>query len=175
MPLPEKIFLIGFMGSGKTHWGKIWAGRNGRQFLDLDSRIEAAEHMSVTNIFKKRGEEAFRQMEEKQLRALADARDFVLACGGGTPCFAGNMEWMKQQGTVIYLKATPAWIVEHVLNEMDQRPVISDLNPSELAYFVEKKLLEREQFYAQADYTLNAARLHEDSLGQLFNKTGCNA
>ncbi len=175
MSLPQKIFLIGFMGSGKTHWGKIWANNNGLQFFDLDVIIEDAAGMSITKIFEKHGQERFRKMETEQLKCFANKKKFLLACGGGTPCFDHNMEWMKARGKVIYLKASASLIVKNVMDEMEQRPVIKDVNPSELIFFVEKKLKEREPFYSQAHYTLNVERLNGESLSQLFDKANGNA
>ncbi|HVZ96551.1 MAG TPA: shikimate kinase [Chitinophagaceae bacterium] len=163
------------MGSGKTHWGKIWAKNNGLQFFDLDTRIEDAAGMSITKIFEKHGEDKFREMEAEQLKKFAHLKNFILACGGGTPCFGNNMEWMKANGKVIYLKASPSLIVKNVLDEMEQRPIIKDVNPSELIFFVERKLKERESFYSQADYTLNVERLNDNALFQLFNNTNANA
>lgn len=171
MPLPGKIFLIGFMGSGKSHWGHIWAGQHGVEFFDLDTCIEETAKMTVAEIFEKQGEEKFRKMEHDHLRIFQNKKNFLLACGGGTPCFDGNMQWMKTQGTVIYLKAMPETILKYVKNEQAGRPLIKDMNPAELLLFIQKKLAEREPFYLQANFVLNVEALNKDSLWQLLNKT----
>ncbi len=167
--LPLKLFLVGFMGSGKTHWGQIWAGKSGIPFFDLDTRIEKAFRMSITKIFEKKGEDKFREMEGYHLRKFEKKSNFILACGGGTPCFFDNLKWMKKQGIVIYLKASPELIAENVLTETNKRPLLNDINPSELNNFIKSKLLEREPYYLQADVVLNVNELDEDSVSQFLS------
>ena len=169
--LPVKIFLIGFMGSGKTHWGTIWAKKNGLKFYDLDVGIEKAMRMSVTDIFEKKGEEKFREMEGYHLRKFKRKQNFVLACGGGTPCFSDNIEWMKLQGKVIYLKAEPEILLKHVMSETEKRPVIKKVDPSELLRFIQDKLKEREPVYSKADFILNVEELNEKSLSHIISQT----
>ena len=120
--------------------------------------------MSVHEIFEKEGEEKFRELERYHLMKFENKKNFLLSCGGGTPCFNGNMEWMKKHGTVFYLKATPQVILEQVMNETLQRPLLKKVNPAELLFFIEKKLIEREPFYSMADFTLNVKDLNENSL-----------
>jgi shikimate kinase len=167
--LPHKVFLIGFMGSGKTHWGRIWAAKSRLTFFDLDARIEKAFGMKIADIFEKKGEEKFRELERYHLRKFEHRKDFLLACGGGTPCFSDNMEWMKQQGKVFYLKAKAHLILEQVMNETEKRPLLKKINPSELLFFIEKKLMEREPYYLKADFILDAEDLNEDSVPVLLH------
>jgi shikimate kinase len=162
--LPVKVFLIGFMGSGKTHWGQIWAEKTGLTFFDLDQKVEEAFQMTITDIFEKKGEEKFREMERYHLRKFESESNYILACGGGTPCFFDNLSWMKSAGKVFYLKAHPDSILEKVMQETEKRPLIKKANQSELLFFIEKKLGEREPFYAQADFTLGVENLNERSL-----------
>lgn len=166
----KKIFLIGFMGSGKTHWGEIWSKKNNLTFYDLDIKIERAFRMKITEIFEKKGEEKFREMERFHLRKFGHKDNYLLSCGGGTPCFSDNIEWMKSQGTIFYLKAEPEKILEHVMHETEQRPIIKDVNSSELLFFIQRKLAEREPFYSQADFTLDVNKLNENSLSLLINE-----
>lgn len=168
--LPLKIFLVGFMGSGKTHWGKIWASKNHLNFFDLDSKIERAFKMTITEIFEKKGEEKFRELERYHLRKFQTKKNFLLSCGGGTPCFSDNLDWMKSQGKVFYLKASPEVILEQVMHETEKRPIIKNVNASELLFFIQKKLAEREPFYSQADFILNVEELNEDSLSVLLHE-----
>ncbi len=168
--LPMNVFLIGFMGSGKTHWGKIWAEREGLTFYDLDAKIEKAFGMSITDIFEKKGEEKFRELERYHLRKFKNKKNFVLACGGGTPCFSDNMEWMKLHGKVLYLKGKPEMLRQQVMHETEKRPVIKTVDPSELLFFIQKKLEEREPYYSQADFILNIGELHENSLTHLLSE-----
>jgi shikimate kinase len=169
--LPLKVFLIGFMGSGKTHWGRIWAAKSGMTFFDLDARIEKAFKMEILDIFEKKGEEKFRELERYHLRKFEHEKNFLLACGGGTPCFSDNIEWMKTQGIVFYLKAKAQLILEQVMNETEQRPLLRKINPSELLFFIQKKLREREPYYSKADFTLNVEDLNEDSLSMILQRT----
>ena len=168
--LPIKIFLVGFMGSGKTYWGSTWAKRNGLTFYDLDEIIEKEYGTTITDIFEKEGEEKFRQLERNHLRKFKNKKNFVLACGGGTPCFSDNMKWMKLQGKVVYLKGAPETLLKHVMNETEKRPVIKKINPSELLQFIQNKLMEREPFYSLADFILNVQQLDEKSLSFLISE-----
>jgi shikimate kinase len=159
-----KIFLIGFMGSGKTHWGKIWAQQSGLDFYDLDEIIERKEGKSISSIFENDGEYHFRKIETVALRAFAETENCIVACGGGTACFNHNMQWMNENGTTVYLSATPPYILTNVKEEKDRRPLINKLNEAELLFFIEQKLKEREPFYIQAQTILQVNGLNENSL-----------
>ena len=167
--LPHKVYIIGFMGSGKTHWGRIWAAKSNLTFFDLDARIEDAFGMKIADIFEKKGEEKFRELERYHLRKFEHKRNFLLACGGGTPCFSDNMEWMKTQGKVFYLKAEAEFILNQVMNETEQRPLLKKINPSELLFFIQKKLREREPYYSRADFILNVEDLSEDTVPDILH------
>ena len=158
------------MGSGKSHWGKIWAGKNQLTFYDLDEQIEKTMGESIANIFEKKGEENFREMERYVLRKFEIKNTFLMACGGGTPCFFENLQWMNEQGTTIYLQASPQEILEKVMNETQERPLLKKLNESELLFFIEQKLKEREPFYKQAQYILDANTLTPASITEILNK-----
>lgn len=159
------------MGSGKSYWGRIWAKENALSFYDLDEEIEKSTGMSVEKIFEKYGEKKFRELEKEHLQQFDNRQKAVVACGGGTPCFFDNLEWMKEHGTVIYLKAGPKKIFERVLEEKDKRPLLKEINKAELLFFIEKKLAEREPFYLQADYILKVEELNEQSLEFLKTRT----
>ncbi len=158
------------MGSGKTHWGRIWAAKTGIPFFDLDAIIENAFGMKIKDIFEKQGEEKFRDLEKYHLRKFENEKNFLLACGGGTPCFSDNMDWMKSNGNVFYLRATPQLIVDRLKNETAHRPVIKDVNrEEELLPFIQKKLIEREPYYLQAHHILNVDELDENSLSSFIS------
>lgn len=163
----NNIFLIGFMGSGKTHWGKIWAAANNFSFIDLDELIENAEGKTVAEIFEQHSEEYFRLLETKMLRRLINKQNTIIACGGGTPCFHDNMQWMNDQGTTVYISSTPNDILKRVLTEQDKRPLLKKLNQAELLFFIEQKLKEREPFYTQAKIILDDASIDENSFAQI--------
>ncbi len=165
-----KIFIIGFMGSGKTHWGKIWAKKNQLSFFDLDEEIEKTLGQSVAQIFEKKGEKFFREMERDVLKKFEIKKNFILACGGGTPCFFDNLKWMNEQGSTIYLELSAEKIFERVINETEKRPLIKKINISELLFFIEQKLKEREAVYHNATYTINASALNDDTLTKNYLK-----
>jgi shikimate kinase len=163
----QNIFLIGFMGSGKSHWGHIWALEHGYTFYDLDTEIEKAFELSVEEIFEKHGEEKFRELERYHLRKFEKKKKYLLSCGGGTPCFFDNLEWMKEHGEIIYLKASPEYILDRVMDETTKRPLLKEVNPAELLFFIQKKLKEREPVYLKANHILEVEKLQNDSLNFL--------
>ncbi len=163
-----RIFLIGFMGSGKTHWGKIWAKKNGLSFFDLDEEIENTLNESVAQIFDNKGEEYFRESERDHLRKFETKTNFILASGGGTPCFFNNLQWMNEQGSTIYMKLSPVEIFDRVIMEPEKRPLIKNVNTSELLFFIEQKLKGRETIYLKATYVVNANALNEDSITKVL-------
>jgi shikimate kinase len=157
-----KIFLIGFMGSGKSYWGKKWAQKYYFDFYDLDEMIEQEEKKTVAAIFEKDGEDHFRQIETRVLKTFAEKDNCLLACGGGTACFHDNMKWMNGNGVTVYLDASLPYIYERVIEEKDKRPLISRLNQAELLFYIEQKLKERESFYKQARIILPVEEITED-------------
>lgn len=157
------IFLLGFMGSGKSFWGPQWARSLGMDFIDLDRLIEQREGMSVDDIFSQKGEQAFRLMESEVLRQVKDSENLLMACGGGTPCHSGNMEWMLDKGITVYLSATPRQLYERILQEPGKRPLLRNLNEGEILYFIEKTLQARLPFYSRANITLQVQDLDEHS------------
>jgi len=155
-----RIYLIGFMGSGKTHWGKRLSQRIEIPFYDLDEEIVRAEQQSIQQIFHDKGEEYFREKERDMLEAITDDHNsLILSCGGGTPCFFNNIDFMKQYGTVVWLNTAVDALVERLLKEKSHRPVIKNVPDAELRSFIIKKLQERKLYYEQAD-----TMLHEESI-----------
>lgn len=168
MNIPN-IFLIGFMGSGKSHWGRIWAKRHQFSFTDLDEEIELAFGMKVEDIFEKHSEDKFRELERFHLKKNENGKNLLVSCGGGTPCFFDNMEWMLQNGIVVYLQATDRYILDHVIEETKKRPLLKEVNESELLFFIRKKLTEREPVYRSANYILDTTSINEESLDTIVN------
>lgn len=165
------IFLLGFMGTGKTHWGRIWSQKLGLDFYDLDELIEADQEKTIPQIFEKHGEDHFRNIEAVSLRSFAGKAPCIVSCGGGTACFKDNMPWMNEHGITVYLSATPQYIFNRVMSEKDKRPLMKKINQAELLFFIEQKLKEREPFYSQAKYILPAGELGEESLGEVLRKS----
>jgi shikimate kinase len=151
-----KIFLIGFMGSGKTHWGRKLSTKLNLPFFDLDSVIVEQEQKSVADIFADKGEEQFRYLEKEILeRISAEQESFILSCGGGTPCFFNNIEFMKKNGKVIWLNTSIDMLTQRLHRERKTRPLISDVVTDEdLRRYIVKKLSERRMYYQQADVTV---------------------
>ena len=147
-----RIILIGYMGAGKTTVGKELAKRLGVTFYDLDWYIETRMHKRVPDIFAESGEEGFRDIERRMLHEVAEFENVVISCGGGTPCFFDNMEYMNQQGDVVYLNATPEVLFRHLKMGKGIRPLLLGKNDDELQAFIREQLANREQFYSQARY-----------------------
>jgi shikimate kinase len=163
-----KLFLIGMMGSGKTHWGKWFAKKAKECFYDLDNLIEIAEEKTIAEIFAEDGEVSFRKTEAKILGWFAEKKKFVLATGGGTPCFHGNMKWMNEHGMTIWIDEPVEVLFERLLPEKDHRPLIKNLSNEELKNFLSDKLKERKPFYSQAKYHLEANNISEKSFVEIL-------
>ena len=162
----QRIILIGYMGAGKTTVGRALAKELGLQFYDLDWYIEARMRKTVPQLFAERGEDGFRLVERNMLHEVAEFEDVVLSCGGGTPCFFDNIDYMNTQGSVVYLKASPEVLRGHLLMGKTERPLLKGKSPEELADFIKGQLELREPFYSKAAHTLNV------SLMDSFDKIG---
>ncbi len=162
-----RIFLIGFMGSGKSHTGKRLAKLLNASFTDLDEWIEHREQASVREIFANKGEHYFRQAEQLALHDMARFDEAVIACGGGTPCFFDNMQWMNEHGLTIYLKAPVKVLASRLRAQQEQRPLLKGLDAPGLRQFIGPILLEREAYYQQASIVYEQKAEGEDIAGAL--------
>lgn len=151
----RRIILIGYMGSGKTTVGKALSKETGMMFYDLDWYIESRMRKTVSQIFAEKGEEGFRKIEYNMLHEVAEFEDVIISCGGGTPCFFDNMDYLNQQGDVVYLKATPETLYKHLLMAKVERPLLKDKTPEELIDYITEHLKEREPFYGKARHILD--------------------
>lgn len=151
----KRIILIGYMGSGKTTVGKALAKDLGLQFYDLDWYIESRRRKTVPELFAERGEEGFREIERNMLHEVAEFEDIVLSCGGGTPCFFDNMDYLNSQGDVIWLKADAEVLYRHLLMGKTERPLLKGKSPEELIAFIKEQLEKREPYYSRARYVLD--------------------
>lgn len=151
----KRIILIGYMGAGKTTIGKELAKDLGLPFYDLDWYIESRMRKKISEIFAERGEEGFRVIERNMLHEVAEFEDVVISCGGGTPCFFDNMEYMNENSDVIYLKATPEVLYNHLQMGKSVRPLIANKSKEELLDFIKEQLEYREQFYLKANHILD--------------------
>jgi len=150
-----RIILIGYMGAGKTTVGKELAKALGLTFYDLDWYITTRMRKTVKQIFDERGEEGFRQIEHNMLHEVAEFENVVISCGGGTPCFFDNMEYMNQQADTFYLKASPEVLHMHLKMGKGVRPLLLNKTPEEVAVFIEEQLAEREKYYSQARHIID--------------------
>ena len=147
------------MGSGKTSVGKKLAKLLEVNFLDLDRHLEDMTNKSINELFTEMGEERFRMMETKALKDLNKRTEFVVAAGGGTPCYHGNMQYMNTNGTTVYLRLELDLLLQRLAESRTKRPLLKDLNPEELNIFIRKKLAERLPIYEQAQYTVDAVHI----------------
>ena len=150
-----RIIIIGYMGAGKTTLGKALSRETGMPFYDLDWYIESRMHKTVKELFDAHGEEGFRKIEHNLLHEVAEFEHVIISCGGGTPCFFDNIDYMNQQGETVYLKATPDVLHGHLKMGRTVRPLLLDKTPDEVKAFIHEQLVLREPFYAKAKHTLD--------------------
>ncbi len=147
-----KLVLIGYMASGKSVVAKYLANKKRIDVIDLDTYIEDKEKQTIQEIFKNKGEIYFRIKENYYLKELLlSDKNFILATGGGTPCYANNMEIIKKNSNSVYLKASIQTIYDRVVTEKQKRPLVSNINNADIKEFIAKHLFERNQFYNKAD------------------------
>lgn len=162
------IFLVGFMGSGKSTVGQRLAGRLGYSFIDMDARIEGEHGMSINEIFEKLGEKAFREMETNMLKEMFSLQDTVISTGGGLPCTGNNMELINKNGVSIYLRMEPAVLLNRLSMGKSRRPLIRHLSREELETFIQEKLNEREPVYLRAHHTISGLNVDMDKLVEIL-------
>jgi shikimate kinase len=164
-----KLFLIGLMGSGKSFLGKRVSEALHLPFIDLDAEIEKEAGVTISEIFATKGEESFRKMEAAMLRKRSNSKEFVMATGGGAPCFHESMAFIKQTGTSFFLDV-PTTIIAKRLNDTqrNQRPILQGALPGNMEQMLYALLKDRLRFYSQADFTLTGEITESDIL-QLVN------
>ncbi|MEI2271388.1 shikimate kinase [Sphingobacterium sp. ML3W] len=168
--MPKPIFLIGYMGSGKTTLGKKLANKLDLPFIDTDEEIVKQIGMSITEYFGEHGEAAFRELEREQIRKFAD-NYAVISTGGGAPCFFDNMDWIKANGYAVYLQMSPKALFDRLSqSKLHKRPILIGKSPEELRVFIEEKLTEREPYYNQAHLTIDQLNTTVETLVALINQ-----
>jgi shikimate kinase len=156
-----KIFLIGLMGSGKSYWAHKAGKALGIPAFDLDKEIEEAEDKTIAEIFAEKGESYFRLKENEMLKTFADKENFILATGGGAPCFHDNMEWMNANGITIWIDEPLAMIAARLQQGKAHRPLIANVADENLEDFFYQMREKRKPFYSKAKYHLNGGHLTE--------------
>jgi shikimate kinase len=154
-----KIFLLGMMGSGKSHWCSQVAKKLKCGGYDLDYLIEMNEEKTISELFAEDGEDYFRKTEAKILRWFGEKKSFVLATGGGTPCFMENIKWMNEHGITIFIDEPIDILAARLEKEKSHRPLISQLSEQDLKVFLINKSEERKAFYAQAKVHLSGTEI----------------
>jgi shikimate kinase len=165
----QRIILIGYMGAGKTTLGRQLAKDTGLMFYDLDWYIQNRMHRTVAQIFEESGEDGFRTIERNVLHEVAEFENIVLSCGGGTPCFFDNMDFLNSQGETVYLKASPEVLCAHLRMGKGVRPLLMNKTPEEVEAFVREQLKAREPFYMKAKH------VYDINVLDSFNKIGVAA
>ena len=164
-----KIFLIGFMGCGKSTKAKQLASRLDCPVIDLDAEIVKSQEMSIAEYFEKHSEAAFRQLESDTLKTFDYPETCVVATGGGLPCFFDNIEWMNENGKTVYLQMSPPQLVSRLHNR-EKRPLLKGMDDEQLLAFITGKLEERNPFYHKAHLSINAFDLDAKELLKQLKK-----
>jgi shikimate kinase len=168
--MTDKIFLIGFMGSGKSTHGKKLAKLLNKPFIDLDNYIEKKEELSVQEIFEKKGEDYFREKESEYLKqVIARYPQSVVSLGGGTPCFNNNITQILKAGTAVYIEMPADSLHYRLTQSENKRPLLKDKSLEEGLEFIQDLLRRREQFYLQAQLTINGINLTADKLKEALS------
>ena len=156
-----RIFLIGYMGAGKTTLGKAFARAMGLTFIDLDWYIEERFHKTIRELFTERGEDAFRDLERRMLHEVGDFEDVVISVGGGTPCFFDNVDYMNSVGETVFLDVDIRVLFRRLKIAKHQRPLLDGKSDEELMQFIQEALQNRLPFYTRAKHTFNGEKLED--------------
>lgn len=162
--ISSKIFLIGFMGCGKSKLGKSIAAKLDLPFIDLDDMVELQTQMTIPELFATLGENGFREKEKETLQTAAFANNAIIATGGGAPCFFDNMEWMNNNGITVFIDTPVKVLADRLINARVERPLVKGKSFEELMEFIRSKLQERKPFYSQAKITLTGVDLSPEDL-----------
>ena len=164
-----RIYLIGYMGSGKSHLGRKFSKYLGMQFIDMDHYIEERNYKTIPQIFAEDGEAEFRKKERKALEELSEFTDTVIATGGGAPCFFDNIDLMNNSGKTIYLNIDPKILAFRLMKSKTERPLIEGKSKDELIEFIDESLKKRNEFYSKAKYQITRPSIKMDELEKLIS------
>ncbi|AIM36000.1 shikimate kinase [Sphingobacterium sp. SG20118] len=168
--MPKPIYLIGYMGSGKTTLAKKLTSKLALPFIDTDEEIVKEIGMSITEYFQLHGEDKFRALERRHLQNTA-LQEAIVSTGGGSPCFFDNMQWMNENGITVYLEMSPKSLFDRLSqSKPNKRPILIGKTEEELFHFISEKLIEREPFYKQAHLTIDHINTSIEELILLLKK-----
>ncbi|MCF6333009.1 MAG: shikimate kinase [Draconibacterium sp.] len=164
-----RIYLIGYMGCGKSTLGRKLSKHLNLQFVDMDHYIEERNCKTIPQIFAEEGEVEFRKKERKALEELSGFNDIVIATGGGAPCFFDNIELMNNSGKTIYLNIDPTILADRLLNSKTVRPLIHGKSREELVAFIDETLEKRDEFYKKAEFQITKSNINLDELKEMIS------
>ncbi|WP_297099252.1 shikimate kinase [uncultured Draconibacterium sp.] len=164
-----RVYLIGYMGCGKSRLGRLLSEHMGVQFVDMDDYIEERNCKTVPQIFADHGEDGFRERERKALEELAEFTDIIIATGGGAPCFFDNIDLMNKTGKTVFLNIDPAILADRLMNSKTERPLIKGKSREELVAFIDETLKKRKQFYSQAQFEITEPDFSLDRLQEMIS------
>jgi len=162
-----RIFLIGFMGCGKSTMGRALAASLNLTFIDLDTFLEERYFRTIPQIFAEEGEENFRRKERKVLEEVSSFDNVIIATGGGAPCFYDNMELMNNSGFCIFLDVEVDSLVNRLIHAKTERPLIKGKSPDELRLFIQGMMQKRRPFYETARYILKGKEIFPEQVLEL--------
>ncbi|HKR04316.1 MAG TPA: shikimate kinase [Bacteroidia bacterium] len=164
------IYIIGFMGSGKSTIGKQLAKKINHQFIDFDELVEEQSGKKISEIFKDEGQQAFRNIETEILKNISGLKDTVVSTGGGTPCFYDNMKLMNETGITVYIRMPAGSLFHRLAQSKTKRPLIEGLTDLKLMDFIMDTLAEREHFYMQAQHVVKGESLKAEKILEILKK-----
>lgn len=164
-----RVYLIGYMGCGKSRLGRRLSEHMGVQFVDMDDYIEERNCKTVPQIFADHGEDGFRQRERKALEELSEFTDVIIATGGGAPCFFDNIDLMNKTGKTVFLNIDPAILADRLMSSKTERPLIKGKSRDELVAFIDDTLKKRKQFYSQAQFEITEPDFDLDRLQEMIS------
>jgi shikimate kinase len=163
-----RIYLIGYMGCGKTTLGRKLAATLKLTFIDLDTFLEEKYFRTIPQIFQEEGEAGFRRKEQNVLHEVSTFDDVIVATGGGAPCFFNNMDVMNNTGFCIFLDVDTDSLVSRLIHAKTERPIIKGKSPDELHQFIDEMMLKRRPFYEKARYILKGSEIKPDQVIELL-------
>jgi shikimate kinase len=165
-----KIYLVGYMASGKSKLGKELSGITGLSFYDMDEGFEERYRIGIVDFFEKYGDDAFRRIEHQILFETTNLRDTIIATGGGTPCTDENMSFIKSQGISIYIRMNAHDLFTRLKSIKKKRPLLKDIPGDKLEQFIRDQVEEREHYYLQADHIIDGPVNNVEKLAEMIKK-----